>query len=259
MPSPTPGASIGTTIKTMVTKDITRDISRPSKRSRTMASEITRGAAAPMPCKALAARRPANEAGGGGEQGAANIEREPEQQWRLASEPVRERAEYELAYRKSAEINADDELPVVAVCDAQRAANLRQRGQHDVHAQGGERHEGRHQRHKFKRGKRELSRAVAGLAGQASGAWRGFLPIIANPETPGALCQFRLNASPAAAKGFLILSFSAQARLGGLASFAAASASGRGEGTPELSLARIRGCSLQSAFARECGHLQEAS
>ena len=52
---------MGTTMKTIVTKDITRDISRPSKRSRTMASEITRGAAAPMPCKTLAASRPANE------------------------------------------------------------------------------------------------------------------------------------------------------------------------------------------------------
>ena len=61
MPSPTPGASIGTTMKTIVMKDITRDISRPSKRSRTMASAMTRGEAAPMPCRTLAARRPENE------------------------------------------------------------------------------------------------------------------------------------------------------------------------------------------------------
>ena len=62
MPSPTPGASIGTTMNTMVMNDMTLDISRPSKRSRTMASAMTRGEAAPNPCKALAARSPGNDA-----------------------------------------------------------------------------------------------------------------------------------------------------------------------------------------------------
>ncbi len=59
-------------------------------------------------------------------------------------------------------------------------------------------------------------------------------------------------------KSPLILSFSAPARLGKLASFAAASASGcgRGEGTPELSAALVIGSSLPAASACGCGHVE---
>ena len=75
---------------------------------------------------------------------------------------VGQRAEEDLAGRKSYEIDADDKLPVVLVTDAKRIADLRQRREHDIDRERRQRHKKRDQRHELDERQRELSRLRRG-------------------------------------------------------------------------------------------------
>src|SRR5262249_47775536 len=95
-------------------------------------------------------------------EGPANVKGQPNEQWRPPAETIRGRPAYELSESEAAEVDAYNQLAVVAAGHPESAANLRQRRQHDVDSQGRKRHEQCHQGHKLDRSQRKLSRLRCG-------------------------------------------------------------------------------------------------
>ena len=140
------GATTGTTMKTIITKDITSAMRRPPKASRTTATATTRGAALARPCRKRATSRVSKLVGDEAAEGGEGIDGEADEEHGLAAEPVAQGSVEELAEGEADDVARQDELLAVGVGDAELLAHLRQRREHHVDRERGQRHQRRDQR-----------------------------------------------------------------------------------------------------------------
>ena len=139
---PTLGAMIGTAMKIMKVSDMISAISRPEKRSRTTDVAMTRVAGGAQPLREAQREEDGEGRREGRGEGADQIDREADQQRSAPAEAVGQRAEDELGGAEADHVDADDELALVLVRDAQVLAHIGQGREHHVDGEGVERHQG---------------------------------------------------------------------------------------------------------------------